>query len=379
MAKKKKQHYVPRLLLKKFSEDKKSIRMFAFDSEKMIEQAPIKAQCYKDYLYGKDGVVEDALGGLEDKIATLLNHIINKDIEKLSNDDKMLILHFANFQEMRTEKAVNDLNSMNDKLVKAVLSHNPEFKNFNLNKIHIHFSNPIGFLLNQAWDALPLLLDLNIKFLENDTSIDFLISDHPLVLYNQWAEQHPLFKNYQSHFTGLALKGLIMFLPISPRHCLIIFDPITYKCCSKTGIYGKISSDKDVILLNKLQAINAQDSIYFMDEKKLNLSLYEYKIARNKNYARSQPIVNESLPTTSKEGRVGRLIVTNKGCIKINAIFSFLTIIDKNLYKGYRYASIPPRSWKAVKNFKKESRERGNFFKGEKDISTMSFKFSSKD
>jgi hypothetical protein len=39
---------------------------------------------------------------------------------------------------------------------------------------------------------------------------------------------HALFSRFESH-TGLASKGLQIFVPLSPRLCLAIFDPSTYR------------------------------------------------------------------------------------------------------------------------------------------------------
>lgn len=53
MAKNKKQHFVPRFYLRKFSADGRSVNIWNLTNEKRIQGANLKNQCYKDYFYGE--------------------------------------------------------------------------------------------------------------------------------------------------------------------------------------------------------------------------------------------------------------------------------------------------------------------------------------
>ena len=75
MAEKKKQHYVPRFYLKRFSSDGKSINLYNLKSSKTILQANLKNQCYRDYFYGKELNVECALEDVEHETAKLFSLI----------------------------------------------------------------------------------------------------------------------------------------------------------------------------------------------------------------------------------------------------------------------------------------------------------------
>ena len=55
MANLKNQHFVPRCLLKPFTQDGegKAINVYNIRHDKLIQNAPVKGQCARDYLYGE--------------------------------------------------------------------------------------------------------------------------------------------------------------------------------------------------------------------------------------------------------------------------------------------------------------------------------------
>jgi hypothetical protein len=116
--------------------------------------------------------------------------------------------------------------------------------------------------LNEAALCLPITFDLCFKLVINKTKEPFITSDHPVVLYNQFLEPR---KKYGNN-TGLACKGLEIFLPISPRHLLIFFDPDVYKVENKSNVSVDITADADVKALNLLQCISADKNLYFNEE-----------------------------------------------------------------------------------------------------------------
>src|SRR5207237_4965802 len=98
-------------------------------------------------------------------------------------------------------------------------------------------------------------------FLVTDRVPGFVISDHPVVLYNQYAEHHADLQHCLG-ITGLAAKGLQMFLPLSPAVTLAVFDPSTYQYGGRERIVVR-AGPQDVTYLNRLQAIQGVKCIYF--------------------------------------------------------------------------------------------------------------------
>jgi len=55
MPQNKKQHYVPKFYLKRFTPNERLINLYNLKSRRNIIGASLSSQCYKDYMYGKDG------------------------------------------------------------------------------------------------------------------------------------------------------------------------------------------------------------------------------------------------------------------------------------------------------------------------------------
>ena len=65
MTKVERHHYVPRLLLRNFSADGRSINMFNIARRLHVPRASIGDQCYRNYFHGKDTKIERALGAIQ--------------------------------------------------------------------------------------------------------------------------------------------------------------------------------------------------------------------------------------------------------------------------------------------------------------------------
>src|SRR2546427_219268 len=81
-AKKKRQHYVPKLILRRFSPDERSLTMVVLGTGKRIENASLKEQYYEDYFYGKDGAIEEAFAQLEGKFSDALGDLSCLHLER---------------------------------------------------------------------------------------------------------------------------------------------------------------------------------------------------------------------------------------------------------------------------------------------------------
>jgi Protein of unknown function (DUF4238) len=212
MADKKKQHYVPRFYLKNFSlnTSEKAIGIFNLASSKFIQSGNLKDQAYKNYFYGRDSKIEDALSVLEGVSAKVIKSVLTQNsVPSIGSQDHNTLLLFAISLSHRTPYLVEQFNEFTDKLVKAVISIESSVPP-DLDKLRFVMTNPVRLALGKAVSSLPLVLDLGLKVAVNKTQYPFITSDHPVVLYNQFLEAR---KTYGSN-TGLACKGLEMFLPI---------------------------------------------------------------------------------------------------------------------------------------------------------------------
>ena len=262
MAEKKRQHYVPRLILREFSRDRATTTVLVLDTGEAIDGASISRQCYENYFYGEDGKVEGSLAQIEGLFSALLGDRSHERLEALTDDDMVVLTFFVQLQRGRTVAAAEQISEQTDSLWKAVLAGDPHLDDLgDLDQFRIGTDRPQSEALYYAAMAWPLLLDLKLKFLVPNGKLGFVVSDNPVILYNQYAEHHPIYKHHPAT-VGLGMKGLQVFLPLSPRLCLALFDPTAYEYGSPTSRICSVGL-RDVRLLNQMQVLNAHECLYF--------------------------------------------------------------------------------------------------------------------
>jgi hypothetical protein len=259
--KKKNQHYVPRMYLRNFaSGEKKAISLYNLPSKRVVSCAPIKHQCSAPYFYGQDLKLEDALEDIEGLIASVISGIISTNAlpRNKSNDHFHLIL-FTLFQYARTKEMANAHNDIADKFLKAVLEKEGSFDQEALKAVTIELTEPAQLALSSAAQSYYLLLDLKMKVLINSTEVEFVTSDNPVIFYNQYLEKSDprLGSN-----TGLVSKGLQIFLPLSPKHLLTLYDGTVYKIGDRRSDSCNVTDPNDVRQFNDLQYLNCLENLY---------------------------------------------------------------------------------------------------------------------
>lgn len=226
MAVKKRQHYVPQFYLRNFSlrVSEKLISLLHIPSDRYVPKAGIKEQAYEDYFYGRVEI-EDALGDVEKVASRVINSAVATDeLPPRLSEGHHALLVFTLFQGFRTRAAADEADDEADKLVRAVAGQVPHLKD-HLDEVEFSLTNAPAFSLGAAAWCYPVAIDLRYKLLCNRTPVPFITSDHPVVFYNQFLHSR---KSFGSN-TGLAAKGLQIFLPLSPRHVLVFFDVDVYK------------------------------------------------------------------------------------------------------------------------------------------------------
>ena len=244
MPDKKKQHFVPRFYLKNFSLNSagKALSIFNLSNSKSISNGNLKDQAYKNYFYGRDLIIENALSESEGIAANILRSIINQNSISVSSQDRYYLLEFTIVLSERTACTADQLDEFADKFIKAIISKDPNAP-IGINEVSFSLKQPTQIALYRAAISLPVVFDLSCKLLVNRTQIPFITSDHPVVLYNQLNESN----------IGLACKGLEIFFPISPHHLIIFFDRDVYKVGHKSNISIDIDKNTDVEALNLLR------------------------------------------------------------------------------------------------------------------------------
>ena len=144
-----------------------------------------------------------------------------------------------------------------DKLMKQLHSRDPRMRN------DVEFVHDVPALVHLRLlpEVLDCMEDLRAHLVVSPYQDVFLTSDNPAFRYNQLYEgvQH-------MGTTGFAVTGLQIFLPLSPRHQLVVYDGTTYKLRWRDRILGvTIATSTDVDTFNGIQLVAADANVYFSD------------------------------------------------------------------------------------------------------------------
>ena len=339
----KKQHYVPKFLLRKFSRSGADINLLALRTNSRILGASLKTQCYRDHYYGKDGSIEKGFSEMEAATSAVLGELSEDHLEGLSDEDLRVLLYFTHYQSLRTVGAEVEIKDMMRGVLMELLKTSPKISAEDIEGVGIEINTSTAETLILAAKTLPVLFDLKFKFLINPHELQFVISDNPVAFYNQFAENTKAF-SYIQGATGLAAKGLQIFLPLSPRVQMALYDPATYQYGSPRKLTCGVSA-KDVALLNRLQIIGADDCVYFLGE--LSTDKASEMIGIHEAWASSMAPVARTINIV-KDGKMGKGIQTVRESIKIGAKFSFAQVIDTEKYAGYEMGTLPVRSQELI-------------------------------
>ena len=258
----KRQHYVPKYMLRQFScnenaivdEDKRQINLLNIKRRKIVYGASLRDQCYRNYMYSKNLIIEHAINKLEGSHAELTKKIMS--VRHLDLRDGLRITQLIALQKARTEQIESQFNDMANKLIKLMLFNKiPETL---LRQARIKVDKATVLMLATALSVSPILLDLKQFLLINETSLPFIISDNPAVFTNWFFRRS--FPDRPSE--GMKRSGLQVYLPLSPNFALLLHDSNVYLTRNENGNII-LRKNSDVKSLNSLQWLNAYNNIYF--------------------------------------------------------------------------------------------------------------------
>ncbi|WP_316200661.1 MULTISPECIES: DUF4238 domain-containing protein [unclassified Bradyrhizobium] len=289
MPQNKKHHFVPKFYLRNFSGDGKSIGIYNISSQRVISKGNLRNQCYRDYFYGKDLTVEHALAGMEGAAAELINNAIlkNEAVPRPFSAEHIILSHFIVLQAARTNYEADAMAESTDKLFKTI--YRGQFDD--LDQYEIGFEDPVLMSLQVASRMVPAVYDLKIKLLRNNSGLGLITSDNPIVRHNQHFEG-----NERAGHTGLGQAGLQIFLPLSPKYLILLYDAQTYKVGEKNCRVVTISSSDDVVALNELQWLNAHENVYFSEGEEASVHAQALRVVRRrrdeKSSVKEHPLVD---------------------------------------------------------------------------------------
>jgi hypothetical protein len=245
----KNQHFVPRCLLKPFTHqgEGRAINLYNIGRDRLIERAPVKGQCAKNYLYGKDGKIEQSLAKIEGPFNSLRARVAEG-----SNDpaDFQNLVFFAYLQLQRTEMAVQRLKQSYELMTASMLGADAAPPPSD----HSLIMQSLFFCLRTR----QYIKDLKVRIVENRTATDFVICDDPAIFMNRFAAQ----KLGEAGF-GVTSSGLILTMPIAPKFAVLCYDGQVYTVADLEGGRVVLRDDTAVDALNEVQFLKAAENIYF--------------------------------------------------------------------------------------------------------------------
>lgn len=263
MSNKKNQHFVPKVYLRQFSSDGKSIELCIKETLEFRSQAAIKNQSSSNYFYGEDLEIENFLSSMESDLGVVLRKISDSSIEALSKDNCEFLFGYTFLQLGRTEAAAMDLVSVSKEINSFV---EDTFKSIDTSSYRVkedRLAN-VKQSISIGKEMLNTSSDLDYIFIINDSPIDFITSDCPVSLYNQFHER------IGKRSFGYGSIGTQILFPLSPRIAFLIYDHLCYKIGTRKSKYIHINSSDDVRNLNNITFVNANKTIYFLDRNSIS-------------------------------------------------------------------------------------------------------------
>lgn len=326
-----------------FSDDGAFINLLNINREKVIRGAGIKGQCFKDYFYGRESQMEHALGHVEGAGLGVIRRMLRQQCTPpYGHGDRGDLMFYLCVQQQRTAYVADAMNDAMDVMMKRILHRTKDVPLDDLAKVKINFREPGVFAVSLAGMNFWLLGDLGWRLVRFDTKASLLTSDHPSILYNQLMEHIG-----PTTSTGLACKGLQYYLPIGPKHCLLLYDRTCYRvsCSHEHGLHVS-TEERDIEQLNRLQLVSARDNVYFgADVENVEEQFVNAKPLRR------QALNRHMIVPMPKEGnRMSELIGHSRIDVQTKLHLSFVHVTTKAKQWRHTYLKLRMRPAIVIRN-----------------------------
>ena len=294
--------------------------MYNIKREKVILGARLYEQCAKNYFYSESPQYEKLLAAAEGEIAGLFRMIdqYRSPPPYMTPMHDAFLMHIL-IQRNRTTYAVAALNESLDKMMKEIYrEHIKEELGIDLDEFTIEKTNPAVYAIGLAMQTYPLMYDLGMRLLINDTDEAFVTSDNPIVMYNQLMN----FNTFGSN-CGYACKGIQIFVPLDSRKTIILFDRDVYRVGNESEPAVRITNIQDVYELNTLQFVSAHDNVYYEDPDFNAAALHK----KAKPFLRTHKSDVGAYPQADEPNKKNVLIVrTSQVDIRTHLSLSFVSV-----------------------------------------------------
>ncbi len=169
-----------------------------------------------------------------------------------------MLLLFISIQILRTKRHALDTNESIRMMVKIIAAHDSGLSTASHDDFDWELKDPVFLSLRSFLPLAYYLDDLKICLLQANPNDAFLTSDNPVFKYNLYCERFT-----ETGTTGATNAGLLVFLPISPKLCLLLYDGGVYKVGRSRKRELLLATSPDVDILNGIQYVGADTNLYF--------------------------------------------------------------------------------------------------------------------
>lgn len=322
MPSNKNHHYVPQFLLRQFGSgtNHRQICVFRVAGARHVRGASIKQQCSRDWMYGKHGRAEHFLGHIESETANAVRHIVATETVPEPFTDAIRFLYvFVMLQWSRTPAAVARQEEAHSQLFQQMAKTHPKYTDelrSYIERVRVRSHSALSDGMKFALKSFPMLQDLRLKVLRNDSPIEFFIGDAPVVMHNQWC------RALDVGSTGLACSGLQIFMPLSPRHLALFYDTDIYHVGESPVDVVGISEPAEVLSVNALQFAAARECVYYRSEQMARyFQEFEDKLRMNPLGVRADRF--------KEEGGQSHLLVVQNMALNVDVRVSVVRVRDE--------------------------------------------------
>lgn len=162
----------------------------------------------------------------------------------VDREEKGLLIAFVALQTVRTSSNANRTEESMTRMMREVTKDDPRLAGEDLEKLFIKFEKPGVFATMLLPEAFMAIEDLKMHLVCATGDQSFITSDNPVFQYNQYCGKRPLISN-----AGGICCGLQIFVPLSPKYLLILYDGKIYKI-GKPNYPVSTVTDSDIGALN---------------------------------------------------------------------------------------------------------------------------------
>ena len=335
------QHFVPRAHLRPFSVDGegRAIHLHLVGAGRAVFGAPVRSQCARPYLYGRDGRLERMLAGLEERYAGLVRRVVDGD-GRLDDEDGWLLRYFTLLQSLRTAEQIDrglaQASEMAAFFRAAEEAHGQPWEAREPDR-EAAMTNLMLAFAEQMQEGV--LDDLKVVLVRNRTARGFVTSDDPAATTNRWLLQRRRVTSFGSN-----AAGLVLILPLGPRLLAMTYDPAVYSL-PVAGRAGPVDLERedDVFAFNAHQYMRAAEAVYFSRAGDAPLVAAEFEAVRP-----YRPSAWETFTVAARDGGTGthdRFTVGEPLDV---------AKADRILYRAAREWPVPPR-WPSILKYRADA------------------------